>query len=202
MKSRPKDTEVIDECQAAIVDIEATALKADRGRILCVSVKPVAPPRAAKKNLGRLFRPVTFRIDDPRNRYGKFNDKWVVEKTIEEMNRYKLIVGWYISRYDIPMLNSRAVKHGINPPQRNYRRDLWFSSRASLALSNNRLATVGNFLYGKSGKTFLDWDIWDRAGRGDREALDYIVEHCEKDVIETERVYKDFLPLLGPLRKG
>lgn len=203
MSARPTDLEVINEGEAAILDIEATALKADRGRILCVSIKPVPPRRIPRKQAsGYTYRPVTFRIDDPRNRGGKFDDKWVVQRTVEELDSYKLIVGWYSSRYDIPMLNSRALKHRIKPPDRNFRRDLWFSARGNMNLSSNRLATVGRFLYGSSGKSFLDWDIWDKASRGDREALDYIVEHCEKDVIETEKIYLDFLPILGRLRRG
>lgn len=202
LSKRPTDLEVIQLGQACIVDIEATALKADRGRVLCVSIKPVTPPQARRKGLAKHWKPVTFRIDDPRNKGGRFNDKWVIEQTVRELDSYDLVVGWYSSRYDIPMLNTRAIKHGLKPPARNFRRDLLFNARGSLNLSSNRLANVGRYLYGSSGKSFLDWDIWDRASRGDRKALDYIVEHCEKDVIETEKIYMDFLPILGRLRRG
>lgn len=195
MKARPTDLEMMQLGEAAVFDIEATSLKANRGRVICVSVKKVLPDSTKGKT-------VTIRIDDPRNPHGIFDDRWVIRETIKELNRYQLIVGWYSSRYDFPMLNTRALKHRLLPPQRNFRRDLCFVARGNGNLTNNRLATWGAFLYGKSGKTFLDWDLWDKASRGDRKSTQYIVKHCEADVLETEKLYKSFVPMLGQLRRG
>lgn len=176
-----------------ILDIEASALDAQYGYLICACIKTVNPDNLK----GPTY---TVRIDDPRNP-DKFDDKWAVRELVKEMNTYDLLVHWYGSMYDIPFINTRALKHRIKPPVRNFRRDLCFVARGSGKLKNNRLATWGSFLFGKSGKTFLDFSVWLQAMRGDKKAIDYIVDHCQKDVLETERIYKEFMPLLGKLRR-
>lgn len=195
LSSRPRDIDLMRLGKAAIFDIESTSLDAQYGLLLCVSIKQVNADDTKGKT-------VTIRIDDPRNKGGVFDDRWVVRETIKELNKYDLLVGWFSSRFDIPFLNTKAIQYKMLPPQRNFRRDLCFVSRFSLKLKNNRLATVGKWLFGESGKTFLDWAVWLKAQRGDKKAIGYIVRHCEKDVLETEKVYKRFIPLLGVLRKN
>ena len=118
------------------------------------------------------------------------------------MNKYDLIITWYGSRFDIPFINTKALEKRLKTPVKKYRRDLCFIARGNFLLKNNKLATWGRFLFGKSGKSMLKWKIWQRAIRGDMEALGYIVDHCIKDVAETERIYKRFMPVMGKLRKG
>jgi uncharacterized protein YprB with RNaseH-like and TPR domain len=176
-----------------ILDIETSNLQADIGYIMAVCVKEVNP-----NNLkGRTY---TIRIDDKRNP-DPFCDKWVIEQLVQLMNEFDLIITWYGSCFDIPFINSRALFHKIMPPVKNFRRDLCFVARGIGKLRNNKLVTWGNFLFGKSGKTSLQFDVWLRAMRGDKQALDYIVLHCQKDVLETEKINKKFIPLLGKLKK-
>lgn len=178
----------------AVFDIEATDLEAQHGYMLGACIKKVN-----KDNLLGYTKTIT--ILDSRNRYGVFNDKWVVQEVIKELNKYDLVIGWNSSGYDFPFTNTRAIIHRINPPLRNYRRDILFNSRGSLRLKNNRLATVGEALYGESGKIFLKWAVWIKAKQGDRKAIKQIMDHCEADVVETEKVYKSMIPILGKLRK-
>lgn len=177
----------------AILDIETSGLDADFGYVMCACLK-----RVNEKNLRG--KTTTIRIDDPKNP-DQFNDKWVVKKLIDEMNRYDLIVHWYGSRFDIPFINTRALLHKLRPPVKNFRRDLCFVARGIGKLKNNRLATWGRFLFGKSGKTFLSPQVWLQAMRNNKESLDYVVYHCEKDVLETERIYKKFMPMMGKLKR-
>lgn len=178
-----------------VLDIESTGLEAQHGYMLSACIKEVNE----NDSRGKL---TTISILDNRNRFGLFNDKWVVAETIKELNKYDLILTWYGSRFDLPFINTRALKHGLLPPEKNFRRDLCFVSRGVLKLKNNRLATVGDFMFGQSGKTFLKWDVWVRAMQGDRNAIKLIVDHNAKDVIETEKVYKRLIPLLGKLRRA
>lgn len=172
----------------AVWDIETTGLNADYGYILCVCT--------LNAKTGRVD---TIRIDDPRNP-DKNSDKWVVKEAIRILNGYDLIVGWYTARFDVPFLNSRAMKHRLKPLSRLHgplRRDLWFTSRSQLKLRSNRLAVVGEFLFGKSVKNAITPNYWNGAIRGAKAALDYVVYHCQLDLKETLRVYKRFLPMLS-----
>lgn len=176
-----------------VLDIETSNLEADFGYVLVACVKEVVEGNLTGKI-------TTIRIDDPRNS-DKFSDKWVIKELVKEMNSYDLLVHWYGSGFDIPFVNSRALYHNLMPPQRNFSRDLCYVARGIGKLRNNRLATWGKFLFGQTGKTSLAMAQWLRAIRGERAALNYVVDHCRKDVIETERIYKRFSPLLGKLKR-
>lgn len=198
MKRKIYDLERIRKgLKVGVLDIESTDLCTDvddHGYILCACIKTV--------NADDMNGPIwKTRIDDKRNTGGLFNDKFVVRELVKKMNSFDLILTWYGSIFDIPMINTRALRHRLLPPVRNFRRDLCFVSRGSLKLTNNRLATVDEFLNGKAMKTRLKRRIWDNAFRGDRKAIAYIVDHCDKDVIGTEKNYKRMMPLLGELRR-
>lgn len=174
-----------------IWDIETTGLNADYGYVLCICI--------LEPDTGKIH---TFRIDDPRNP-DPSSDKWVVKEAIKCMNKFDLLVGWYTTRFDFPFINTRAIKHRLKPADRNFRRDLWFTSRGQLKLRSNRLAVVGEFLFGHSIKNAITPKFWNGAIRGEKASLDYVVKHCHLDLYETLRVYKRLLPVMSKrLRKN
>ena len=182
--------------RVGILDIESTDLNAEDGRMLCACIKEVKKDDLS----GPVF---TFAVREKDYSVEKgWNDKRAVKELIKEMDKFDLILTWYGSRFDIPFINTRALFHKIKTPDKNYRRDLCFVARGVGKLKSNRLATWGRFLFGKSGKSFLQWSLWQRAMRGHLPSLYYIITHCEKDVIETEKIYKRFMPLLGKLKRG
>lgn len=184
-------TGVLRPIRIAVWDIETTGLNADYGYALCVGVMDV-----------RTGKCTTIRIDDRRNP-DKTSDKWVVQEATKLLDSFDLLVGWYTCRFDFPFMDSRIAKHGGKFIERNFRRDLWFTSRSRLKLRSNRLAVVGEYLFGKSCKNAITPDVWNGAIRGDKQAIDYVVHHCELDLRETNRVYKRFMPLFGQkLRKN
>lgn len=183
--------------KVGVLDIESTNLKADWGYILCACIKEV--------NKNNLNGPIlTYRVDDYTGfAKGGATDEQLVKDLVKGMDSFDIILTWYGSRFDIPFINGRcALQPNPRYPRREFRRDLCFSSRANYALTRHSLENVERFMFGKTEKTRTDFDIWLRGMRGDTKALDYLVDHCEKDVRGTERVYKKMLPLLGKLRRG
>ena len=71
-----------------------------------------------------------------------------------------------------------------------FHRDTYYMARRLLAISSRRLANVCNHLFGETNKTRIDSRHWILALQGDKDALDYIVDHCRKDVIDLQRVYQ------------
>ena len=172
-----------------IFDIETTGLEAYFDIVICASIIDVK---------GKIK---TFKIND--YLYPSTLEDYGLTKTIvEELDKYDLLIGWYSSGFDFKFLNTRALIHNLKPPDRNYRRDLCFISRANLQLRNNKLATINQSIFGKSHKTFLRPEIRRAAIRGEKWAIDFYVDHCEWDVRDTLRTYKKFMPLLGKLKKG
>ena len=176
--------EIIKGLNIATYDIETTDLNAIYGHLLCACVKPYNKPVK------------TFRIDDKRNHTLK-SDRWVVEQTIKELNKYDVLVGWYTTRFDRPFLNTRALIHRIGLIKPHYSRDLIYFSRFRLKMISNKLKFVHMNLFGKTNKTVITPQIKDDAIRREKYALDFIVRHCQIDVRETEDLYSVFLPHLG-----
>ena len=172
------------------LDIETTGLKGNYHRILCACIKPFLA--------NTIF---TVRTDNNKNP-DLFSDRWVVQELIKEMNKYEVLVTHYGTRFDRTFLNTRALKHRICPPNKFIHRDLWFTWGAKLCLTSNRLETIQKTFNLSEEKSRLDFDVWELAMRGNKQALDKVVFHCRQDVKVTEEFYKLVLPLLGEkLRK-
>ena len=60
--------------------------------------------------------------------------------------------------------------------------------KSKLCLHRSRLETACN-LMGFNTKTHLDGKSWTMALTGNKQALDYILDHNEKDVIMLEKLY-------------
>lgn len=176
-------------------DIETTALEAQHGYMLCACIKEVNPDNLR----GRTW---TYCIDDYAAGRNLFDDKPLIKDVIAKLNEFDVVLTWYGSRFDFPFLNTRAFKHNLTPPRREFRRDLCLAARGFGKLRNNRLYNWEKYLFGETNKTFLDFQVWIEAIRGDKKSINDIVHHCEMDVLSTERIYKRVLPVLGKLRRG
>ena len=99
------------------------------------------------------------------------------------------VVTWYGTKFDVPYLNTRLQILNERPIERIRHIDLYYTSRFRLRLQSNRLANVGLSLLGRDDKTVIVPGIWRRALQGDQEALDYIVDHCQRDVKILEDVF-------------
>jgi len=175
-RNKAKDAWILKNKSFAIFDIEATQLDADFGAMLCACIKPVGG------------KTKTFAIE------GVAGDETIVPDIIEELRKYDYIVTWYGTGYDMPFTTTRAIAAGV--PTLGYARhvDMYYTSRWKLKLHSNRLASVGDFLFGKTKKDSIVGQIWLRALRGDADALNYIIQPCQKDVVELERVFKELAP--------
>ena len=166
-------------------DIETTGLNADYSHMICCVIKEYN---------GSSF---TYRIDNPK--YGdKFNDKKLVEDVVNKLNQYDVIVSWNGTMFDKTYINTRLLinrsKVLLTP---KYNRDLIFPARFKFRLASRRLKYVGQVVLGKTNKTFTTPFVWGALVRGEEWAIDFMVEHCRKDVLDTERLYKRFLPFLS-----
>jgi len=173
-QARPEITERI-----GYLDIEASNLKSDFGIVYCYCIKD--------GDSSAIYRDWV----SPRE-FRTCLDKDVIRNCIRDMNRFDRICTWYGSRFDLPFIRSRAIAHGLTfpLPKTLWQTDGWLISRNKLALSSNRLKAVAKFVLGKTQKTEIENIYWLRALQGNSKAMAYIVDHCEKDVLDLERVYR------------
>jgi len=124
-------------------------------------------------------------------------DKRVVKSLVNKMKDYDVIVTYYGTRFDIPFIRTRALMQGIKDPLAygdNIHFDLYFTVRRKFSLQGNGLDNACKALLGDSNKTKIDHEWWLKARLGDKEALEYVLEHNKMDVVDTERLYNVVVP--------
>lgn len=164
-------------------DIECSNLKASFGIVLSYSIKELG-----RKPYGEAITPAELKSPD--------QDKNLVRRCVDHLQKFDRIVGFYSSRFDIPFLRSRAMVNGIQFPSHGEIKhtDLYFWVRYKLQLHSNRLQAACDFLGIPSKEHKLDGLRWVKALTGDKSALNFILAHNLEDVISTEQLYKRLLP--------
>jgi len=172
-------------------DLEATSLNGSFGRLHCGACCHVD---------GAIWE---ARIDEAayRNRRQPSDDGKLAVGIRDHLRSHDILVSWNGKRsyssmgrggFDIPMLNARLVNVGeaiIRPPEHI---DLLKESRRHLQLHSYRLEAVQIFLELQEEKTSITPRIWQRAMDYDKDALDYIADHCRRDVRVLRLVFDAF----------
>lgn len=103
--------------------------------------------------------------------------------------------GSHNTRFDIPYLNTKLLMAKKRPLTLIRHVDVYYTARWFLNLHSNRLGVVEETLFGgKTRKTRVLGQIWNKAARGDEEAMKYIVTHCRADVKILEDVFNELVP--------
>lgn len=177
------------EEKVGFLDIETSNLDANWGIMLSYCIKD--------KDSNRIYSSVITKRD-----IGKYNadqtDKRILTKLIKDLKRFDRIVTHYGRRFDIPYIRTRALIMKVPFPffgsiQND---DTWVIARKKLKLNSNRLATIEKALLGKGTKTHLQPKYWIAGARGDKKALEYILDHNIKDVLALEKIWyklRDFV---------
>jgi uncharacterized protein YprB with RNaseH-like and TPR domain len=175
-------------------DIEASSLNGDFGIVLCVGFKWVGSGKVSVLNI--LDYPGKDLIAKEKNLLHDVSDVVITADAV---------LGHFSTYYDLPFLNTRLLYHRLPvlPPQIS-QIDSWKTARYRLKLRNNRLKTISEFLGTSEEKDAIKPEQWIRAMGGHGPSMDYIVEHCRKDVAVLEEVYQRLLPLIidHPRRGG
>ena len=173
-------------------DLECSNLNADFGILLCGAVKEMG-----------VDTPHVFRIDkSPGYKKQPWNDAWLAQQLRDLLSGFDMLFGWNSSRFDWPFLNTRLVKHGIPALPKKLHKDALYTSRYKLRLHSNRLASVQEFFDTPTSKSSIDGNLWTKALTGDRESMDYIVDHCERDVVVLEQIIAKLVPLMSEINNG
>ena len=135
-------------------DIEATGLNATFGTLLCIGYKWLDDKKPTVLSI----------LDGAKGEM--LNDKPLVKEFAKVYNEADYSITWYGDRYDLPMVRSKMLLHGLPPlaPVRSL--DLWKAVRYRFKLHNNRLGSWQQFLGTAHSKTAIDFDAWLAAAHG------------------------------------
>lgn len=173
-------------------DIEATDLKANFGRLLCMSVADM---------YGNI---VTLRADQPELAGERVRDDRLLAMACRDLlETYDVIVGWNSKMYDVPFIDSRLLIHGERPIRKDVMHidPMWKAGRFSMALQSRRLDSVAKTFRLDEQKTPIEYEQWMDAAMGDSAALDYVVDHCEADVLTLRAAFHRLKPLIRTIHR-
>lgn len=121
------------------------------------------------------------------------DDKFLLEQFIEVLNEADVIVAHNGDRYDLKFIKTRALKHGL-PMLINYPQfDTLKVAKKKFMFNSNKLDYIAKFL-GYGGKIKTDMSLWDGVIlHKSQEAMDKMVEYCDEDVRQLEKVYQDLV---------
>lgn len=189
--------------RSAVFDLETTSLAGvGDGMLLCGCVRPLATNRNR-----------TFRLDDykfePDPDFGIFTrqEHELVRDLELELRQYDLLIGHNVDAFDLNFLRTRAYVHEIPFPMTPFTYDTMRAfRRVGMRTVLNRIGKpsagmdmVADFLGLDQLKTKIypvDW--WQSIWGNDAERLDAlneIVDHCQRDVRMNAQIYERLLPL-------
>jgi hypothetical protein len=127
------------------------------------------------------------------------DDKFLLEQFIEVLNEADLIVAHNGDNFDLKWLKTRALYHRL-PMLPNYKQfDTLKLVKSKLNLNSNRLDYIAKFL-GFEGKNKTTIDLWiDIVYKKSQEAMNTMLEYCDEDVRQLEKVYKELRYLGNPM---
>jgi hypothetical protein len=176
----------------AFTDGEMSNLSADFGQLLCACIVEYCPERSTGRRLQ------TFLLDDYERR--RWDDRSLALRWRNALEQYDLIVTYNGIQFDIPFLNTRLRRWGQRELRCPRHKDLLYTARYKLRLSNNQLATVARFHRCTVVKTPMEPEWWTMALGGHRPSYRYIIRHCQNDVRVLAEVWEKMKHLVGDIR--
>ena len=179
----------IEEEKIGFLDIETEDLRADFGVIFGYCIKDASSDKVYSDHL--TLKDINKykscdREKDPRE------DTRVLEHLVSDMGNFNRLVGHYSCKFDLPYIRTRAVMCGVEFPEfgEYFQIDTWLILKKKFKLSRNSLENGCRKLLGVTNKDHLSLSIKHGVLRGEEWTIKDTMEHCRKDVLDTEALYK------------
>jgi len=161
------------------LDIETTisGFKADFGMILCYCI--------LDNDTGEILE-----SSMTKNEIMSVQDERLTKQLVKDMGEFDRVVTYYGTRFDIPYIRTRAAinKVKFHPFDSIKHTDVYYMIRNKFKLSRSSLEVACRNLLGKTQKTHIG-NSWMRVMTGDQRAMEYIIDHCRKDVKDLKELY-------------
>ncbi len=171
--------------KAVVFDIETTDFSATGydGYLVCCSFLPLDAEKPYTLSLA---------FDD-------LDDRRLMAAVVAELSKYDILIGHYITGFDLTWLYTRNDIHGFPPLRRWLTFDTYYAARSQrLKVDRKSLAFLIDHFGLEGTKTAIYPRHWNniRSRRIEEfeDARSTIVEHCEFDVIANRHLFDRLLP--------
>jgi len=157
--------------QVAIIDSEATGTKGDYNSLLVVTIKPLGRP------------PVTLSVERPGD------DRSLARDARDLLHEYAVWVSYYGKGFDMPMLQSRLLRHNLKPLERRLHIDVYWHMKAHSLTARRSQAHLLEWLDTPSKKMTLSPELWNQVLKDPARGLAVLRSRCESDCEGLEALY-------------
>ncbi len=148
----------------------------------------------AYKEFGKKGTKVISVLDDKDRFQDNPNDDFYVVTEIHKvLSEADAIIHHYGDNFDIKMLNSRFIYHGLPPLPPIIQIDTYKIARRHFKFNSNKLDYLGNY-FGVGGKISTSGDLWHRCLAGEESAIKEMMRYNKQDVDLLEQVYIKLAP--------
>ena len=160
-----------------VLDIETTNLHADKGFIWVANL--FEPSR---------WRHRTYTSWTVDGRYHLYHERALLRKVCADLREAPVLITYFGSRFDLPFLRARALRHKVQlcPPKKHF--DLYFLVRHHLRLSRKSLDRVSRFARTRSEKPRLPSEAYDGRKTLSRRLRQALITRCRADCVVTWEV--------------
>jgi hypothetical protein len=109
------------------------------------------------------------------------------------LDQADIVVHYYGSKFDIPVLNREFAKYGLPPPSPYKQVDLKLVVAEAFRFESNKLAHVAEKL-GLGSKMDTDFTLWLGCMEDNPKSWKYMKEYNKQDVVVLAQLYKKLLP--------
>lgn len=122
-----------------------------------------------------------------------YDDKELVTELKTLLDEAEIVVAHNGIAFDVKVINSRLIYHGLTPPSPYKTVDTLKSARGVAKFNSNKLDDLGSVM-GLGRKIKTDFALWLGCMNGDAKAWAKMCRYNEQDVVLLEKVYDRLLP--------
>lgn len=122
-------------------------------------------------------------------RKGVLNDKKIVKDIWKLLDEADVVVGQNSNSFDLKILNTRFLFHGLTPPSPYKKVDTKLEAKKYLRMPSNGLDDIGGYFHIGRKVEHEGFPLWKRCMAGDKKAWKKMLRYNKHDVILTEKFY-------------
>lgn len=127
----------------------------------------------------------------------KQDDSRILRPMWDLLEQADVVIAHNGKNFDLRKLNARFWHHKMKPPTPYQIIDTLKESQKILGTTSHKLDYLGKYMVNR-GKIETNFDLWVRCFHGDQEALNYMFEYNQEDVVLLEEVYLELMPWIRP----
>lgn len=124
---------------------------------------------------------------------GSYDDRALTEDLWKLMDEADIVVAHNGASFDIKVVQSRFLFHGLKPPSPVKGIDTKLMVKAVARFNSNKLDDLGHLLFNER-KIKTDFDLWEGCINGDMAAWKKMIAYNKKDVLLLEKLYLRLRP--------